>query len=234
MNSLEEQADLPLLTHDLADERLHSRSETPSPQIHNRYNRDAFDPLSETAAARRRRTFNTTIITSFISCLATISVIAILWAFLHERAIVTITASTPFKYDEFYSVDSPRLTGCGSTVEEAIALGCLFDELSDLWLPRKCSRKYADEYSRTNNSGPFLYWADPEGKHVITNRSQYAGGATYYSMTRDILCHCEHNMYRFADSLMTGELVGHSDTFAPHMHHCAEILGRFALRTLII
>ncbi|MCJ1301988.1 hypothetical protein MMC08_004789 [Hypocenomyce scalaris] len=230
MNSLEEQADLPLLPHELADEKHRSQSETPPPQIHNRHRHiiDTFDPLSETAAVRRRRKIYTIIITSFISCLATVFVIAGLWTFLHKRAILTITASTPFKYDQFYSVDSPQATGCGSTVEEAIALDCRFDELSDLWLPRKCSRKYEEEYLRTNDGGPFVYWLDPEGKHVITDRSQYAGGATYYSTTRDHLRHCEYNLYRFADSLMTGELVGHSEGFGPHMHHCAQILGKFA------
>jgi len=230
MNSLEEQADLPLLPHELLGEKYRSQSETPPPQMSNRrrYIKDTSGPLSETAVVRRRRKFFTIITTSFISCLATVFVIIGLWTFVHERAILTITASTPFKYDQFYSVDSPRATGCGNTVEEAIALDCRFDELSDLWLPQKCSRKYEEEYSRTNNGGPFLYWVDPGGKQVVTDRSQYAGGATYYSTTRDHLRHCEYNLYRFADSLMTGELVGHSEAFGPHMHHCAEILGKFA------
>lgn len=230
MDFLKEQSDLPLLPYELADEKYRSRSETLPPHVHNghRHIKDTFDPLSRTADINRRRQLYSIIIASFISCLVTVFVIAGLWTILHKRAILIITARTPFKYDQFYSIDSPQATGCGSTVDEAIALDCRFDELSDLWLPQKCSRKYEDEYLRTNNGGPFLYWLDPEGTYVVTNRSQYAGGATYYSTTRDHLRHCEYNLYRFADSLMTGEPVGHAEGFGPHIHHCAEILGKFA------
>jgi hypothetical protein len=191
-------------------------------------NEDGFAPLSKIAAVSQRRQLYTVITTSAISCFTTTFVITCLWALLHKQAIFTNPPSTPFIFDKFYSINSSRMTGCGNTINEAIALNCSFDELSDLWLPQKCSRKYADEYSRTNNGGPFLYWVDPKGSQIVTDRSQYAGGAVYYSTTRDHLRHCEYNLYRFADSLMTGELVGHSGPFGPHMHHCAQILGKFA------
>jgi len=224
MHSPKEEADLPLLPSDHLHEKDLSQSEASAQQRYYQH-QDTCDTLRHSvdkAAIRRRRQFCTIIATSLISCLTTLVIVAGLWTSMQEKA------STPFIYDEVFRINSPSATGCGSTVSEAIALDCRFDELADLWLPRKCSQKYEEEYLRTNNGGPFLYWLDPEGKHVVTNRSQYAGGATYYSTTRDHLRHCEYNLYRFADSLTTGELVGHHNEFGPHMHHCAEILGRFA------
>ena len=224
MHSPKEEADFPLLPSDHLDEKDLFQSEGSGSEKYYQYQdtRDTLQSSLDTAAIRRWRQSYTIITTSLLSCLTTLFIIGGLWTSTHKQP------SAPFIYDQFFSINSPRATGCGSTVSEAIALDCRFDELADLWLPRRCTQKYEEEYLRTNNGGPFLYWLDPEGKHVVANRSQYAGVATYYSTIRDHLRHCEYNLYRFADSLTTGELVGHDSEFGPHMHHCAEILGRFA------
>lgn len=180
------------------------------------------------AAMQRNREIRIALIVSTLSSLSTALFLVILWFFCWQGASKIHVTSGSFKYDQFYSVDSPHAIGCGTSVQEAIALDCQFDELSDLWLPRRCSRKYEHEYLQSNNGGPFIYWTAPDGETVVTNRSEYAGGSTYYSTTRDHLRHCEYNLYRFADSLVTGELVGHSEGFGPHLHHCATILGRYA------
>ncbi|KEQ90515.1 hypothetical protein AUEXF2481DRAFT_33946 [Aureobasidium subglaciale EXF-2481] len=227
MDSPHEEVDLPLLPYEPTDDKHHYESEI----LFSGTDKHIDNALGKSVTAitiRRRKKLYTILLTNCITCLATISVIAATWVMMSERSRWTISSSTTFVYDEVYSIDSPQARGCGSTVEEATALGCRFDELSDLWLPKACSRKYEEEYLRSNNGGAFVYWSDPSGDHVITNRSQYAGVATYFSTTRDHLRHCEYNLYRFADSLTTGDLVGHAEGFGPHMHHCANVLGKFA------
>jgi len=163
------------------------------------------------------------------SCLLTITIITITLAFLHQQSLfVLLTPSTPFIYDQFYNISSPRATGCGTSIVEAKASGCIFDELSDLWLPPQCSRAFEQEYLTTNHGGPPVYFVKPDGEERISDRSQYAGGPIYYSTTRDHLLHCEYNLYRFAESLKTGARVGHAGDFASHMKHCARMLGQFA------
>ncbi len=230
MDPPEEDADFPLLPQKFAEEKDHSSLQTPQhrTQGQGRYIDDAFAERLVKSATRKRKQFSLIVTTSFFSSLATMFIITGFWTLLPQKVISTNTTNTPFKYEEFYSIASPSATGCGSTVEEALALDCTFDELSDLWLPRKCSRKYEADYLATNDGAPPVYWTAPDGQYSITNRSHYAGGAVYYSTTRDHLHHCEYNLYRFADSLMTGELIGHSEGHGPHMHHCAAILGRFA------
>jgi hypothetical protein len=227
MNSTHEEVDLPLLPYELTNDKHHYESERLFSDTHKHID-NALDKAATAITIQRRRTLYTILLTNCITCLTTISVIAATWILLSERARWTISSRATFVYDEVYSINSLQARGCGSTVEEATALGCQFDELSDLWLPKACSRKYEEEYLRSNNGRAFVYWSDPNGDHVITNRSQYAGVATYFSTTRDHLRHCEYNLYRFADSLTTGDSVGHAEGFGPHMHHCANVLGKFA------
>lgn len=122
-----------------------------------------------------------------------------------------------------------RIVTCGGSVEEARSRGCTFDPLSDLWLPPKCSRRYQDEYIDFNHGRPWRYWADPEGQHEIFNRSLYVNDVPYFSKTDDHLVHCALNLFRLADSLTTGALVGHDGPLGAHVQHCATSLLNFAL-----
>ncbi|THY37880.1 hypothetical protein D6C98_10573 [Aureobasidium pullulans] len=227
IDSSDKEVDLPLLPYELTDDKHRYESDALFPKTY-KHVENALDTSLAAITVHRRRQLYMILATSCITCLTTISVIAATWMLSSGQASWTTSSRMPFVYDQVFSIDSPQARGCGSTIEEAIALGCRFDELSDLWLPQACSRKYEEEYLRSNNGGPFVYWSDPHGKHMITNRSQYAGVATYFSTTRDHLRHCEYNLYRFADSLTTGDPVGHAEGFGPHMRHCANVLGKFA------
>ena len=204
---------VPLLPAELTDEKCGRP-----------FSEDSREPPMPLGIPRRKHR-RAVLLGSLASSLATASVLIGLgsaWIRYREQW------SGPFIYDAYFSIESSHFGGCGTTVKEAISNNCRFDELSDLWLPQSCSHKYEREYLQSNDGGPFLYWTDPSGKNQVSNRSQYAGGATYYSSTRDHLKHCEFNLYRFADSLETGERVGHRDAFSDHMHHCAMILSKYA------
>ena len=122
--------------------------------------------------------------------------------------------------------------GCGQSVTEAIARGCTFDSLSDLWLPPKCSRKYQDEYLSFNEDRPWRYWADKEGHSEISNRSSYINGLVYYSNQEDHLVHCAFMIMRLADSMETGAPFGRDDrsTVTEHLSHCSQALLFAALQ----
>ncbi|KAG9243662.1 hypothetical protein BJ878DRAFT_568254 [Calycina marina] len=226
MEPMDEKADLsdlPLLPDSYEEHSLSQSGSSGTEEfIPRQYTRDTFLPSPETTASRRRGQLYIITITVFISCLMTSLIIAGLLSYTHN------SISTPFIYDNFFATNAPGTVGCGSTVAEAKALGCHFDELGDMWLPERCPRTYEAEYLVSNNGGPFFYYTNIDGKELVANRSELAGLQTYYSSTRDHLRHCEYNFYRFADSLVSGERVGHENKFGPHMHHCAQILGQFA------
>lgn len=59
--------------------------------------------------------------------------------------------------------NSPRY--CGKSVKEALAKGCIFDELSTAWLPERCRDEELLAELTTKGDGPngtWLYWADKE------------------------------------------------------------------------
>ena len=165
---------------------------------------------------------------SVLTSVSTVVVMISLWLLWGQ--IQQSLQHKPFIYDLAFTRDGAGVVSCGESVPEAIALGCTFDELADLWLPPKCSRTYADQYAHSNDGGPFLYYADKEGRYEISNRSLYVGEEIYWSTTRDHLVHCAFNMFRFAHSLRYGSIVGHDGTFSGHVEHCATLLSQYALQ----
>lgn len=168
---------------------------------------------------------------AFLAFISTVAVIASLWLVWNAfQNSFELFQHKPFIYDLAFTKNQVGVVSCGDSIPEAMARGCTFDELADLWLPPKCSRAYVEQYAISYNGGSFPYYADQDGKHQIFNRSLYVGDMIYWSTTRDHLVHCQFNMFRFTHSLRSGSIVGHDGTFSGHVEHCATLLTQYALQ----
>jgi hypothetical protein len=96
--------------------------------------------------------------------------------------IRTLRLSGPSQvmYDSEYSAtyEQPPCY-CGSTVAEARATGCIYDELSTSWLPSHCrDDELTAEFTSLGDSpaGGWMYWADKNHTQPLTldQVSQYA------------------------------------------------------------
>lgn len=227
MSSTDDLSELPLLRDELLEDDCGFQTRaTPQPRSHSEkydFEKTITGSSSHYDVLRHRKCRRAIIIAVILSSLTTFTLMLAAWTLS-----VRMSRAQPFVYDEYFNRERPGTITCGNTTDEAISRGCRFDELADLWLPTKCSNAFEKEYLKTNNGGPFVYWTDTTGQHLVSNRSLYVGGNTYFSTTRDHLVHCEYNLYRFAHALKTGEPIGHDGTFSDHMHHCANMLGMFA------
>jgi len=170
-----------------------------------------------------------------VSSIATAIAMLFLWLLVEKHRAVRVPQN--YIYDPKYSDELQLDTvTCGDSLTEAMARGCTFDPLADMWLPAECSRAYTSEYlgeyvDKYNNGTPWRYWADAERKHEIFNRSLYVDGTVYYSITKDHIIHCGLTLMRFADAIGTGARVGRMGSFEEHIKHCAGELMEYALRT---
>jgi hypothetical protein len=62
---------------------------------------------------------------------------------------------------------------CGTTIDEAEANFCKWDELTKTWLPPSCPTIYNEECIRSGN-GTWRYWADSDGQIPIPDISTLA------------------------------------------------------------
>jgi hypothetical protein len=182
------------------------------------------EPLSHEDLQAGRDLF----IASVISSLTT--VLVMLGLFI---AAYRYDQSRPLLWESSISRHRPGTVSRGTTTEEAMSRGCIFDELSMMWMPQKCTQSWGDQYKVANNGGPFLYWVDQKGEQLLDDPSLHVGGgSTFWTSTRNHIVHCQYNLYRVADALRSGEYVGHDDdlSLSDHMHHCVMMITEFALR----
>jgi len=207
--------DLPLLAADEPFDKEH--------QLDN-----SVVPSWSISAIQSSRQYRNLFIASIASCFTTI---------LLMLGVFTLTnrlfLSRPILWESAIDSHRPGTVWCGATTEEAISHDCIFDELSMMWMPRKCTQSYNDQYMVANNGGPFLYWVDRHGKQLIDDPSHHAGGGSiFWTSRRNHIVHCQYNLYRLADALRSGEYIGHDDgqSLTDHMHHCIRTMTEFALK----
>ncbi|KAI1203432.1 hypothetical protein F5X97DRAFT_340614 [Nemania serpens] len=127
--------------------------------------------------------------------------------------------------------------GCGSTIEEARALQCKFDQLAKAWLPPSCPRYGLQEFldagyafggSNTTTIGEqWLYWKDkyktqPISIEELSLLATNGGAEAAYWMTaREHMTHCAWMLIRMAYVFAAGERRDLLVSNFPHAKHCA-------------
>ena len=141
--------------------------------------------------------------------------------------------SRPLRWETAVNRHRPGTLSCGATLEEAISRNCVFDELSMMWMPQKCTQSYNRQYTSANHGGPWDYWLDEKGEQSISDPSQHTGdGQTFWTTTRAHVVHCQYNLYRLVHALKTGDYIGQMDdsSISDHMHHCIRTMADFAMK----
>lgn len=147
-------------------------------------------------------------------------------------AIDRFQRGQPLRWESSVDRFRPGTTSCGATMEEAHARDCVFDDLSLLWIPRKCTQNFNKEYMTANGGQPFSYWMDRNGTEALQDLGSHVEpGKFFWTSRRNHIVHCQYNLYRLADALQTGEYVGHDDgqDLSEHLHHCVMTMTEFAL-----
>ena len=117
---------------------------------------------------------------------------------------------------------------CGTSIPEAISLGCVFDPLTVYWLPPTCSRFGASEFTSFNDGKPWRYWSDVEGREEIIDLPT-SGLGLYYTTEAEHMAHCAFMLLRMADALQNdrkGGTRGVDDMTMDfkHSRHCVMML----------
>ncbi|PNP80350.1 hypothetical protein FNYG_05949 [Fusarium nygamai] len=149
-------------------------------------------------------------------------------------ALLTVlvgTACTIFGYTMYPYIpilpQQHRQLHCGNSSVEAQHLGCVFDLLTNNWMPEYCSDNITDSEYRewvfdpTRKLGPWAFFLDREAQHRVKSEQDLSElvGVHVYTTTENHLAHCTF-LARRMHRLTTGEIkaVAHN-TFA-HTRHC--------------
>ncbi|KAF4963708.1 hypothetical protein FSARC_8305 [Fusarium sarcochroum] len=121
---------------------------------------------------------------------------------------------------------------CGNSSTEARALGCVFDLLTNNWMPEYCSDPYTDSEFREwvldpqRQLGPWAYFYDEKAQQKVSSEEDLSKmiGKHVYTTTENHLAHCTF-LARRMHRLIVGEIaaVAHN-TFAHTMHCTSAIL----------
>ncbi len=98
-------------------------------------------------------------------------------------------------------LDMENRLHCGNSLAEALACGCIFDQLTLNWLPQPCVRTTEDDFKQFNGSWP--YWSDHEGIDPInpdTELSLRVGDEGFWTTQREHTAHCAFLLIRVADA----------------------------------
>jgi hypothetical protein len=122
---------------------------------------------------------------------------------------------------------------CGSTIAEAHARGCTFDQLAKSWLPPACPRYGLDEYlsagfAASNETGhQWRFYHDREHNHEISvdqlslMAEEHGPGEKWWTSGREHMVHCTWMLIRIAHVLNTGQRRDELVSNFQHAKHCA-------------
>jgi hypothetical protein len=130
------------------------------------------------------------------------------------------------------SSTSPSELHCGNSSMEARALGCVFDLLTNNWMPGYCSDPETDAEYRAwvldsdRQLGAWAFFHDAKAEHRVASEQELSDlvGTPVYTTTENHLAHCAM-LARRMHRLATGDIaaVAHN-TFAHTMHCTSAIL----------
>ncbi|KAK2051543.1 hypothetical protein LY76DRAFT_479648, partial [Colletotrichum caudatum] len=122
---------------------------------------------------------------------------------------------------------------CGNSSTEARALGCVFDLLTNNWMPRYCSDPATDSEYRAwvlkpeRHLGSWAFYYDEKAGHQVASEEELSNlvGIHVYTTLENHLAHCTF-VARRMHRLAIGEVaaVAHN-TFAHTMHCTSAILN---------
>ncbi|ETS85647.1 hypothetical protein PFICI_03672 [Pestalotiopsis fici W106-1] len=112
---------------------------------------------------------------------------------------------------------------CGKSREEALAMGCEFDYLSGLWLPKACSRSYEAEFISMPGTGFYATAGADLDDGLGPNLTELPFGTPYYTTRLHHVTHCLLLWLRNNDD-KDGIPVAYNAMGLHHQSHCAQMI----------
>ncbi|KAF1994326.1 hypothetical protein P154DRAFT_447844 [Amniculicola lignicola CBS 123094] len=120
---------------------------------------------------------------------------------------------------------------CGNSSTEARARGCVFDLLTNNWMPAYCADPYTDAEYREwvldpkRHLGSWAYFHDEQGKNQVKSEEHLSDmvGQHIYTTTENHLAHCAF-LARRMHRLVTGDIAAVAHNTFKHTIHCTSSL----------
>lgn len=168
------------------------------------------------AAARKRLISSTQIITHFLVFALT----SIIWGtiFMQNRA-----SRPPHSFGAIhYQISTAKWQGCGSSPEEAKQRNCMYDILSNHWVPKPCAdQRSVEEYQSDGSWLGYRY----ENRTDLLTIDAMGDLPVYYTSVRDHIVHCAALWKRQYRAFFEGrQNIDNIIVDTKHTMHCAEYL----------
>jgi hypothetical protein len=132
-------------------------------------------------------------------------------------------------WDHFSGHKPTRSCSCGSSVDEALSLGCRFDPIAAAWLPEHCrDDELIEDFDRSGDgpNGSWIYYTDFDktGTMTIEEVGRLADvGGNFFTTLEWHIKHCSYNWKKLFRSRETGVIIeNRSNTFG-HVDHCEKM-----------
>lgn len=137
---------------------------------------------------------------------------------------LALTATTIIRLQARYSHDILN-KHCGSTPEDAIALGCRFDVLNYSWQPEECFNEmiYNRYWEKSQEHGPLKWYADSSFTQELPQDLELLKHTPYvWTGHRFHVVHCMYGWELFHHSVALGLPMIESISHFNHTMHCAD------------
>jgi hypothetical protein len=122
---------------------------------------------------------------------------------------------------------------CGNSSTEARARGCIFDLLTNNWMPAYCADPYTDaEYREwvldpNRRLGAWAFFLDEQATNQVKSEEDLSNlvGHYIYTTTENHLAHCAF-LARRMHRLVTGDIAAVAHNTFKHTMHCTSSLLR--------
>ncbi|KAK0714688.1 hypothetical protein B0H67DRAFT_578809 [Lasiosphaeris hirsuta] len=124
-----------------------------------------------------------------------------------------------------------NICDCGSSIQEALSLGCVYDMLATAWLPLSCrDDALTAEFDRAGPGpdGAWSYFADEEGAIPLTISEVAAlggtGNNTFWASRQWHVVHCLFYWQKLWRMRNTGAIMEERFDNMAHIRHCGTLI----------
>ncbi|KAK3358105.1 hypothetical protein B0T25DRAFT_605555 [Lasiosphaeria hispida] len=152
----------------------------------------------------------------------------------HHSVLLSNPPLTPPAPDVYRPSTLPaglNMCDCGSSVQEALSLGCIYDTLATAWLPPPCrDDALAAEFDRAGPGpdGAWSYFADQEGTMPLTISDVAALGGTknntFWASRTWHVAHCLFYWQKYWRMRNTGAVMEERFDNVAHIRHCGSLI----------
>jgi hypothetical protein len=117
---------------------------------------------------------------------------------------------------------------CGTSVSEAISLGCQFDPLTVAWLHPSCPNDLSSNFTELD----FKYYANADASSILNtdelSQTMGTNGQFYWTSWEEHNMHCVFIILKFYQVVERGERIDSMSGSSAHAKHCLMNLARRA------